>query len=62
MKTLGPSTVVQAAVPGIIQNVPVDYHERNISILQVCINDFLIHVNVLMLCSRKFELFPTNNF
>ena len=35
MKTLGPCTVVQAAVPGIIQNVPAEYHERNISILQV---------------------------
>ena len=58
MKTLGPSTVIQAAVPGIIQNVPADYHERNISILQVCINNFLIHIDVLMLC-RKFELIPT---
>ena len=35
MKILGPSTIVQAAIPDIFNNVPQDFHERNIKVFQV---------------------------
>ena len=38
MKILGPSTIVQAAVPQILQTVPQSFHERNVSLFYVCPN------------------------
>ena len=33
MKLLGPSTLIQAALPDILSNVPYDYHQKNIKLL-----------------------------
>lgn len=50
MKILGPSTVVQAAIPDIFNNVPKEFHERNIKVFQVRLD---VIMSAMILCTLQ---------